>query len=268
MFKFFITLVFGFVFGVAQAQTEEVLTNQSVIDMVEMGFESDVVVAKIKNSNTKFETTIEKLKELKNKGIASEIIKAMISASKPVSEVIEDKSGVYLLLKHGAEIKILPTSFSGARRNTLISTLTYGIGSDKVKSTIHGEQSRNIVRNGDCSFIFYFSPQDNNNIRTLDWWFRCATSPNEFALIKLTKKKNCREIEVGSDNIYAGTKSGVNDKTICPFTIEQIDDFTFKVTPNYPLEEGEYCFYYQGMIPQNDNRFKNQSVFDFSIVIK
>lgn len=266
MIKLVATLSLCFFFFIAQAQTEEILTNQSVIDMVEMGFEPEVVIAKIKNSKTNFETSIDKLKELKDKGLAGDIIKAMLTASKPEEKVEVEKTGVFLLLRQNEEIKILPTAFSGSRTNVLAAGLTYGIASGKIKSTIHGNQSRNIVRSGNCSFMFYFKPDDIGNIRTPDWWFRCAASPNEFALMKLAVKKDSREIEVGSANVYTGTKSGVKNKNICPFTIEQIDDYTFKVTPSTPLEDGEYCFYYQGMIPQNDDRFKNQSVFDFSVV--
>lgn len=90
-----------------------------------------------------------------------------------------------------------------------------------------------------------------------------ASSPNEFALVRLTTKKGRRELETGSVNLYAGTSIGVDEKNHIQIDIEKIDDYTFKVKPRYFLNTGEYCFYYQGSIPQGG--YNNQSVFDFSI---
>ena len=42
------------------AQTET-LTNQSILDMIELGFSEDIIVAKIQNSNNNFDTSIEAL---------------------------------------------------------------------------------------------------------------------------------------------------------------------------------------------------------------
>lgn len=63
--------------------------------------------------------------------------------------------------------------------------------------------------------------------------------------------------------MYAGNSIGINENDIIGFDIEAINDLEFKVTPKRPLEPGEYCFFYQGTIPQGG--FNNQSVFDFSI---
>ena len=48
--------------------SQEILTNKSVIELVELGFEESVIIAKIESSQTNFDTTIEKLRELKSKG--------------------------------------------------------------------------------------------------------------------------------------------------------------------------------------------------------
>ena len=48
--------------------SQEILDNQSVIDMVELGFEEQVIIDKIESSETNFITTIDELKVLKEKG--------------------------------------------------------------------------------------------------------------------------------------------------------------------------------------------------------
>ena len=51
---------------IASAQ-DEVLTNQSITDMLELGFSNDVIVTKINTSKNNFDTSIQALKELKEK---------------------------------------------------------------------------------------------------------------------------------------------------------------------------------------------------------
>lgn len=69
--------------------SQEILTNKSVIELVELGFEESVIIAKIESSETNFDTTIDKLRELKSKGVTPNILKAMMSPSKNELEVKE-----------------------------------------------------------------------------------------------------------------------------------------------------------------------------------
>lgn len=69
--------------------SQEILTNKSVIELVELGFEESVIIAKIESSETNFDTTIEKLRELKSKGATPNILKAMMSPSKNEPEAKE-----------------------------------------------------------------------------------------------------------------------------------------------------------------------------------
>lgn len=61
---------------------QEVLTNQSIIDLTELGFDEQVIIDKIESSETNFDTTIDALKILKGKGILPNILSTMIKASK------------------------------------------------------------------------------------------------------------------------------------------------------------------------------------------
>ncbi len=70
-------------------------------------------------------------------------------------------------------------------------------------------------------------------------------------------------MEIGKVNLYAGNSVGVDEKNIVKFDIEVLNENVFKVTPVWLLEPGEYCFYYQGIVPVGG--YSNQAVFDFSI---
>ncbi len=65
---------------IANAQTE-VLTNTDVIAMSKAGLNSEVIVTKIKASETKFETTAKALIELKTETVDDKVIAAIIEAA-------------------------------------------------------------------------------------------------------------------------------------------------------------------------------------------
>lgn len=245
---------------------QEILTNQSIIDMLELGFTEDIILTKISISKCDFNTEIDALKSLKEKGVNSNIIVAMMKTAKAVLENEENEndavSGIFI--KNGAKmIRIHPTIFSGTKTNTLGAALSYGLADAKIKSTMLGTTSNNIINTTLPEFYFFFE-QNRNNISLSNWWFSVATSPNQFALVKLVSKGKRRELETGKVNIYAGTEVGVSEEATIKFHITEINEYEYKVVPESPLEPGgEYCFFYQGSIPQGG--FNNQSVFDFSV---
>ena len=111
----------------------------------------------------------------------------------------------------------------------------------------------------------YFDEHQSSelSLKATNWWFSTASSPNDFVLVKLESKKMKRELEIGKVNLYTGNSIGVDDKSIIKFDIEPLSETEFKVSPVWLLEPGEYCFYYQGIVPVGG--FSNQAVFDFSI---
>lgn len=242
---------------------EQPLTNNSIIEMIDLGFSSDIIISKIETSPCDFNTSIDALKSMKEKGIDNSIIVAMIHRISDIKTNEAQRSGIYY--KNGDDfIQLFPTVFSGTKTNTLGAALSYGIASAKVRSTMNGQHSNNVIENNNPEFYFYFIPRKSDlGVSASNWWFSAASSPNEFALVRLTTKKGRRELETGSVNLYAGTSIGVDEKNHIQIDIEKIDDYTFKVKPRYFLNTGEYCFYYQGSIPQGG--YNNQSVFDFSI---
>lgn len=267
-FKKIISFMWGVLFPLLVWAQEEILTNKSILDMLELGFTSDVVVGKIQTTKSSFDTTVEALKDLKEKGVDNAIIIAMMHSQKTEQEKAKEnkteKTGIYV--KSGDEYKkIYPTVFSGTKTNTLGAALTYGLADAQIKSTLNGEHSQNVVENISPEFYFYFDDTHTSelSIRATNWWFSVASSPNEFVLVKLNSKGRKREMEIGKVNLYAGNSVGVDEKNIVKFDIEVLNENVFKVTPVWLLEPGEYCFYYQGIVPVGG--YSNQAVFDFSI---
>lgn len=248
------------------AQESEILDNKSIIEMVSLGLSDDVVISKIQATECDFDTSINALKELKNSGISDTVISVMINASHnaKMSELEEQSkvSGIFYDSPEGM-IQILPTSFSGNSVNTLASAFSYGIASSKMKSTMPGSTSKNVVPEQLPKFRFLFRSGEEYGQDLSNWWFTAATSPNQFVLVKLKKKKNSRQLVTGKVNLYSGVTNGISEEDVIGFSIKSIDNSEYIVRPNNLLSPGEYCFFYQGTIPVGG--FTNQAVFDFSI---
>lgn len=262
-------LIFIFLLGIfhisGNAQEQEILSNQSIIDMKELGFGDDIIITKINSSDCHFDTSINSLKALKENGISNEVIIAIMEVNKKTKEDEREQdnsmSGIFYK-EDGKLKKIYPTTFSGTKMNTLGTAFSYGIASTKIRSTMPRSTSQNVVKNTKPEFYFLFN-SSNIDASLSNWWFSVASSPNQFVLVKLTSKRNSRELETGKVNIYAGTEMGVTENVSIKFKTSAINDSEFKVTPENVLEPGEYCFFYQGSIPMGG--YTNQAVFDFSI---
>ena len=69
--------------GVALGQEEEILSNADIVALTEAGLPASVVVAKIKASQTDFDTSVEQLVELSQAGVDGAVIEAMVNAGQP-----------------------------------------------------------------------------------------------------------------------------------------------------------------------------------------
>lgn len=239
--------------------SQDKINNKSIVDLIELGFDSEIIKAKIESaSETSFKTDIEELKLLKEKGVSSDILALMINKSK-----VEIETGVFYK-SEDEMVKIEPSVFSGTKTNALGAALTYGIASVKTKSYVNNKSSSNVVNSNKPEFIFQFDSTKKDDLGSGNWWFKAATSPNEFALTKLKQKKNRRELVTGKfSGITASYQMGVDPKKSIKLNIEDLGNGRYKVSPVTTLEKGEYCFFYQGTIPMWG--VNNQSIFDFSI---
>lgn len=73
--------------GASQEASGSVLKNQDVLDMLKMGLTAEVVLAKIKSSASKFDTSPKALQELKASGVPDAIILAMVQAEPGAASV-------------------------------------------------------------------------------------------------------------------------------------------------------------------------------------
>jgi hypothetical protein len=247
---------------------QEVVTNESIIQMKELGFDETIIMSKINASDVDFDASISALSELKKSGVSSEVI-ALVMQKAQFST--KSKTGIYYLAADDTTKPILASVFSGTNQNAVAQQLVSGLINAKVKSQLPKRTSNNVINSTKPEFTFIFSPDTGaDNMQNFqgekpglfNWWFRVATSPNEFVLVKMRvkKSKNLREVITSKSNMFTSS-NGIDPKASITFKIETIGNNKFTVVPER-LEPGEYCFIYQGNVPTGRT---NQSVFDFSI---
>jgi hypothetical protein len=273
----------------APAVAQEVLTNQTIVELSKAGIGDNTIVAKIDSSGTSFDVTTARIIELKQAGLSDSVIAAMVSAasksavstsatvnSNSADPAAPHASGIYLLMGEGAEARMqridATTSNQTKTSGFLGYALTSGIAKIKIKQVIPGSNARIQTKARRPVFYFYFD-QANANLSAggQSFWTGAApvTSPNEFSLVRFELKKDRRETAVGQLNI-TGAKSGVQDAQRLAITYSDIRPGVFKVTPSAELPVGEYGFIYSsssgGGIGLYSNGATTSRIFDFSIL--
>ncbi len=224
------------------------LNNQDIIDMVALGISDDVIITKIhsaaKPEDLAFDTSAEGLKALKAGKVPDAVIKVMINpAPSPSVTVVPAATstvvtndpnlpppevGVYW--KDGytfmrVESEMVSQAKVGGRAGSMF---TYGMRSQHWDAYVNGPTSKNRVK--ERRPLFYFYVPD-------------GSSSSDFVLIKLEKKGNRREFQVGSFGGVTGGKSGVKRDKEIPFKAEHVALRTYRITLDDDLKPGEYAFF-------------------------
>lgn len=273
----------------SMASAQEVLTNDTIVQLYSAGVGENTIVAKIGSSASSFDVSTTQLIELKKKGVPDSIVAAMVSASSKAAvsanaalnsdspdPLVPHASGVYLLTETGGAAKMVridaTTSNQTKTSGFLGYALTSGIAKLKIKQVIPGREARVKANLQRPVFYFYFD-QANVGLSSGNgnFWSGAApvTSPNEFSLVRFDVKKDRRETAVGQLNI-AGAKAGVQDSQRLALTYSDVRPGVFKVTPAADLPPGEYGFIYSASSGSGVGLYAGGAttsrIFDFSIV--
>jgi hypothetical protein len=236
----------------------EVVTNQTVVDMVAAKLPADVIVTRIQTSKTQFDLSTAALVKLNESGVPSEVVKAMMQKSTepaPTASAAQPEPpgdpndpnvwhdpGIYVLANNGRERKLImlePTVYTqGHSGGHFASAMTYGIAKIKWKAVVRNAHSN--VRIGDPKAVFYFYFEEKGAGLSHPQ-FGGTSTPNEFTLLKFDVKSDSRETTVMKANAF-GASTGTDDKANIGFKFEKLKPGIYKVTPTGDLKGGEYCF--------------------------
>jgi len=261
--------------------SNETITNTTVIDLTVAGLGDEAIIAKINSSQVQFDLSTDQMIDLKKRGVSGPVIAAMLTASSRGTEVVNSMSldspdpmrahpsGLYLFAEAGEESKmkrIDATVSNQAKTGGILGyALTGGIASMSVKASIQNETAR--VASGSRTPTFYFFFDESNGPAGTGTWASgtaaMVTSPSEFTLIRLNKKKGRREARVGSANI-GGAKTGVMDKDRIAFDYALVRPGVYRVAAGASLEPGEYGFIY-AISGGGAGGALTARIFDFSV---
>ncbi len=257
---------------------KEVLTNDSVIEMVKLGLGDAIILEKIRHSECNFETSLEGLKQLKGAKVSEAVIREMVvssngaqavpgRASAPVSQadpLDAQEAGIYVQRPNGV-VQINPTTFSSTKSNFLGTALTYGIKKTKVRAAIRGASANTEISNPRPVFYFKFGDTSGAANTSMSGFLAFgATSPAEFVLVKMERKSNSREAVLMEVSAFGAT-TGTREKDIIEYSFEKVRPGLFKVVPKNSLDVGEYCFYYASSYGAVG--LAGGKLFDFSVTL-
>ena len=221
------------------------LTNQDVIEMTKLGLSDDVIITKIRKAydagtdTVRFDTSVEGLKALKAANISEPVMKVMINPAPPpaaisASPMTIDSSlpppevGVYWQ-DEGKFVLVQGQTVANAKAGGKAGSMfTYGLRNQHWDATIEGPISKNIVR--DRRPVFYLYVPD-------------GADSSDYVLLKLNKKGDRREFQIGSFGGITGGKSGVQREKEVQFHAEHVGIRVYKLTLDEPLKPGEYGFF-------------------------
>jgi hypothetical protein len=231
------------------AQAQEMshrFNNQDVIEMTKAGISDDIIISKIRSMNgadsVQFDTSVEGLKALKAANVSDAVIKVIINPAPPPvmaaapgsAPQIGDPNlpppevGVYW--KDGQTFvfiggEALSRAKAGGRAGAFF---TDGIKSQHWDAELKGPTSRYRVK--DRRPVFYFYVLD-------------GTSSDDFVLLKLNRKGDRREFQIGSFGGMGAGKSGIKQSKELEYDASHVALRTYRVTLKNELKPGEYAFF-------------------------
>ena len=223
------------------------LTNQDIISMTQLNLSDDVIIAKIRTASSNgpdaiaFDTSVDGLKALKDAHVTDAVIKVMIDPTPPRAMIVAAATPVALdpnlpppevgvYWKNGPAFvliqgRAIDQAKVGGRAG---SYFTDGMRNQHWDAYIEGPTSANVVK--ERRPYFYFYVPDGNDA-------------SDYVLIKLNKKGDRREFQVGSFGGVTGGKSGVKRDKELPYKAEHVAIRTYRVSLDEDLKPGEYAFF-------------------------
>jgi len=222
----------------ATSLAQEVLTNDSVIQMVKAGLPEAVVTAKIKGTASKFDLKTDSLVSLKKAGVSDKVLEAMVSAGSGspaaaapttatpappgpavAAGALKNQDVIYQLVS-GKYVEMFATS---ANLETNMSFFQ-----SKSEVVLEGRKAQYRTSEKQPVFLSTYSSTDAPLVR-----------------LKQGDDHNDRNLKIGSGAFmpFGGTqKMGVRNEDKIPVTIERDARGFYKVSPSATLPPGEYGF--------------------------
>jgi hypothetical protein len=238
---------------VATSVGQEVLTNDSVVQMIKAGLPESVVIAKIRSTPTKFDLRTDSLVGLKKNGVSDKVIEAMMvpgspapaaqtastapTAAAPAAGALRDRDAIYQVLE-GKYVELFPTSANLETNMAFFSS--------KSEIVLEGRKAKYRTSDKQPVFLSTYGPTDAPLVR-----------------LKPGDSNDDRNLKISSGAFmpFGGTqKMGVRNEDKIATTIERDARGFYRVVPAAPLPPGEYGFILASGFGAGTGR-----IFDFGV---
>jgi len=233
------------------------MTNETVIQMVKAGFSENVILAKMRSSQTKFDTRTEALIALKQAGTPEKVMQAIVSggappassapaASAPAASVPAaaapqgGRRGPIYHLSGGKQVELIGTSGD-------IETSRAPFSGRKTELVLAGNKAK-------------YRTTDRQPV------FLTTGDPADVVLVKLDPGKNDRNLRIsGSSYVgpYAGSVSqrGIRSEDRVDVEAERDQRGFFRIRPRAPLAPGEFAF----VFTRTSGTMPGGALYDFGV---
>ena len=241
----------------ASVSGQEVMTNETVIQMVKAGFSENVILAKMRSSQTKFDTRTEALIALKQAGTPEKVMQAIVSGGAPPASAAPAASAPAA----SAPAVAAP---QGGRRGP-IHHLSGGKQVELIGTSGDVETSRAPFSGRKTELVL---AGNKAKYRTTDRQpvFLTTADPADVVLVKLDPGKNDRNLRIsGSSYVgpYAGSVSqrGIRSEDRVDVEAERDQRGFFRIRPRAPLAPGEFAF----VFTRTSGTMPGGALYDFGV---
>ena len=243
----------------APVSAQEVMTNETVIQMVKAGFSESVILAKMRSSQTKFDTRTDALIELKKAGVPEKVMQAIVSGGAPPAS-----SAAAASAPAASAPAIAAPAPQGGRRGPIYH-LSGGKQVELIGTSGDIETSRAPFSGRKTELVI---AGNKAKYRTTDRQpvFLTTADPADVVLVKLDPGKNDRNLRIsGSSYVgpYAGSVSqrGIRSEDRVDFEAERDQRGFTRIRPRGPLAPGEFAFVFS----RTSGTMPSGALYDFGV---
>ncbi len=233
---------------------EEVLTNQSVVSMVQAGLPETVILAKIRSSQTKFDTSAKGLIALKQAGVPDKVLEAMVTAASPTAGMASPAPvAPSAPAPPPPPVAVMTPPAAGRSAGAVIDAsqrLIYHLAGGRQVELVAavGEVQTNVVPFIGTTKMELVLPGQRASYRITEREpvFLSTYSPSEALLVRLKSGSKDRNLKISSGSVLpfvgATQRQGVRNEDRVEIVSERDANGFYRLRPRAPLEPGEYAF--------------------------
>jgi hypothetical protein len=165
----------------------------------------------------------------------------------PAAAATPEEPGVYWLKQGGELVRLEGKAVSNVRTGSrLASSVTLGIKRSRINAQLRGPRAESRLREPKPQFYFYL-PEE--------------ASIGDYLLVRLAQREDVRQIEIGQRTLWK-TQAGVDHRKEEEFTYQRVKPRLYLVTPNRPLDPGEYGFFVAAGV---ETKKPSGRIYDFGV---